>query len=490
VVLRNGRVQAFRAPVAGAPGTCTFAGVQVVRPEVVRHAPAEGFGTLVEVYEAGMRAGRHVLGTEVPGSRWADIGTPAQWLAAHDAWNPHPGPSGRGWRVARSPGTVCARGACAERCVLLPGARLERGARAHNAILAPGAVLRRGGEGLVVPADCALTDAELRSLGRLDPKGREAPWMAHRLPPRGSGRVFFRLEGAMRSLMLVRDEGARAENRRLAGHTRFLRRLGLPVPRVLAESDADRVAVYEDAGMRALDEMVRVGGWSGAWPIYARVIEVMARWHWAGARAVRRTRLPLEPPMRGQVFDYERQLFLREFFDPRLGGRRALRVGVESELRCASAQLRRDAQVLIHRDLQSSNILCPSSAAGEGAMPGGMRLIDFQGMRIGPALYDLASLLMDPYVEPPAELRAHMLDVYARRAGVAVRMELFGWAGVQRLTQALGAFARLGRGADGARFARHIPAGLRMLDTALDLTGAPLPHLRETARRLRTGGGG
>lgn len=485
VLLRGGRVRAFRAPVPGAPGTCTFAGVQLVRPDAVRHAPESGFGTLVELYEAAMCAGRHVLGTVVPGSRWADIGTPAQWLAAHDAWNPHPGRSGRAWRVARSPGAVCAPGACAERCVLLPGSRLERGAQARNAILAPGVVVRRAGEGLIVPAACALTPSERRVLDRLDPKGGERPWMAQLLPPRGSGRAFLRLEGATRSMILVRDGGARPENRRLAGHTRFLRRLRLPVPRLLAESEPDRFALYEDAGMRSLEGVARAGEWPVVLPLYARVIEIMARWHIEGARAARRTRLSLEPPMRGPVFDYERQLFLREFFDPRLGGRRALRVGVESELRRVGARLRRDAQVLIHRDLQSSNILCPPSATGEGAMPCEVRLIDFQGMRIGPAMYDLASLLMDPYVEPPAEVRARMLEAYVRRACGAARPELFGWAAVQRLTQALGAFARLGRGADGERFARHIPAGLRMLDAALDLTGESLPCLREVVRRLR-----
>ena len=49
-----------------------------------------------------------------------------------------------------------------------------------------------------------------------------------------------------------------------------------------------------------------------------------------------------------------------------------------------------EPQVLLHRDFQAANIKIHHGAC---------HWIDFQGMRLGAAGYDIASLLYDPYVE-------------------------------------------------------------------------------------------
>jgi len=57
----------------------------------------------------------------------------------------------------------------------------------------------------------------------------------------------------------------------------------------------------------------------------------------------------------------------------------------------------------LHRDFQSRNIMIKS---------GGIRVIDFQGGRIGPLGYDLASLLMDPYTSLDESLKEDLFDHY------------------------------------------------------------------------------
>jgi aminoglycoside/choline kinase family phosphotransferase len=135
-----------------------------------------------------------------------------------------------------------------------------------------------------------------------------------------------------------------------------------------------------------------------------------------------------------------------------------------------------EPRVLVHRDLQSTNVLFRRGAPC---------LIDFQGMRFGPAAYDLASLLCDPYVSLAAPVMRELLAYYGQLTGVSTaRLEPAFWlAAVQRLVQALGAYARLGAGEGTARFAAHIVPGLRMLCRALD-NGPDLPGLRRAVNDL------
>ncbi len=474
VGFKNGMIETFRHPRPGTNGTATFSGVQLVRPEIFKYLPDSPFSTLVQVYEEAIRAGWKVLGTALPHDRWADVGTIEGLLAAHDAWREeHTGAhNDRPWDWAPERGASRARGARARRCVAMAGSRLGRHAVACDAILSPGAELRREGTGIIIPATLALTPPELKALDHLDRRHQETPWMAHALPARGSGRRFFRIEGRRRSFILVRDAGERAENRLYPGHARFLKRLGLPVPGLMAASVADepRFEIFSDGGMRSLGDVVQDGGWKAATPWYDRVVDTLVHWHQRGGAAARRSRLELERAFGPEVYGYEHRLFLDEFARGRCGcGDEAL-AALRQELERASGHLLKIPPVLVHRDLQSSNILCSAH---------GPVWIDFQGMRMGPAMYDLASLLYDPYVEMPAEWRARWARRYARRAGDRrAQVDRLPWAAVQRLTQALGAFARLSRGPAQAQFERHIPAGLRMLSQALDELGEPMPALR------------
>jgi aminoglycoside/choline kinase family phosphotransferase len=65
-------------------------------------------------------------------------------------------------------------------------------------------------------------------------------------------------------------------------------------------------------------------------------------------------------------------------------------------------------------------------------------------MRIGPAVYDLASFLYDPYVKLRSEReRAALCEVYGNATGRADISAVLPFAAVERLIQCLGAFGRL-----------------------------------------------
>jgi hypothetical protein len=141
-------------------------------------------------------------------------------------------------------------------------------------------------------------------------------------------------------------------------------------------------------------------------------------------------------------------------------------------------------QGLVHRDFNSRNVLVRPLGQGPG-------LVDFQGARLGPAQYDLASLLHDAYVDLPWEVRLRLLDRYLeRRAHVApfdLGAFLEGWpfVSLSRTMQALGAYAFLTRKKGRAHFYPHVKPALACLRRLLaDPAGRDFSALARLAAML------
>ena len=100
-------------------------------------------------------------------------------------------------------------------------------------------------------------------------------------------------------------------------------------------------------------------------------------------------------------------------------------------------------------------------------------LLDFQDALIGPAAYDVASLLQDARVDVPEELEVALLSRYARarlydqRFDPAAFARLYATLAAQRATKILGIFARLDRRDGKPQYLRHIPRLLGYLQRSL-----------------------
>ena len=146
---------------------------------------------------------------------------------------------------------------------------------------------------------------------------------------------------------------------------------------------------------------------------------------------------------------------------------------MELELSSLAERLSETMRCLVHRDLQSQNVMI------RGGEP---FLIDFQGMRFGSPFYDLGSLLCDPYVEFDDRERMELLHLYYELSRQDLPWEdfqkIFWEASTQRLMQALGAYGFLGLKKGLKAFLDHIPSGLRNLHRAVQKVKS-LPHLQE-----------
>jgi aminoglycoside/choline kinase family phosphotransferase len=115
---------------------------------------------------------------------------------------------------------------------------------------------------------------------------------------------------------------------------------------------------------------------------------------------------------------------------------------------------------LVHRDLQSQNIIIQNGQAN---------LIDFQGMRPGLAEYDLASLLLDPYVELSDDERSELISYYRQKQTENGRTvngqfeDTLQLCAMQRLMQALGAYGFLGLVRGHEHFLKYIPGAVHSL---------------------------
>lgn len=270
------------------------------------------------------------------------------------------------------------------------------------------------------------------------------------LGKRGSNREFWRLDLKGRRAICTTYDPVRFENTRYADHTRRLQSAGVPVPAILRNLPEEHVIVLEDLGTDSLEERMRRG--CDARSDYSAVIEALVRFH-----AVPMDGVGLEPPFDAELLAWEHELFREHFLGEPFSS------AVTEELARLSQMLEGAPKVLVHRDFQSGNILFKAEAP---------HFIDYQGMRSGPAVYDLASLLCDPYVEIPSAVREEMIGRYADLSGDQSVVELFWHGAVQRLLQALGAYGRLsGLGLE--QFRKYIPVGLARLTEAAERAGYP-----------------
>jgi len=297
----------------------------------------------------------------------------------------------------------------------------------------------------------------------------------------GSDRAYFRITAAAgrTPAVLMRYGRMYEENDRYAAVAGFLREIGVIVPAIYGYDPERRLILMEDLGDADLYALS-----DAPWPVrrslYEKTLALVVKMH-----AFRQDRLPaglrLMPGFDADLYRWERDYFREECV--RNVCRIELSAGedeaLEAELSALARRLIETPHSLVHRDLQSQNVMIRD---GEPV------LIDFQGMRPGNLFYDLGSLLWDPYVAFPQGGRDDLLQCYHEMSGSPHSRErfreLFRLASAQRLMQALGAYGFLGLKWGKTQFLTHIRPGLENLIAVTEEAGA-LPRLHALARRCR-----
>src|SRR5271170_33912 len=122
------------------------------------------------------------------------------------------------------------------------------------------------------------------------------------------------------------------------------------------------------------------------------------------------------------------------------------------------------------RDYHSPNLLWLSDREDVARIG----VLDFQDALIGPAAYDVASLLQDARVDVPEEMEMTLLIRYVRarlkddgKFDTAGFTQVYATLAVQRATKIFGIFARLDRRDGKPQYLRHMPRLWRYLQRSL-----------------------
>ena len=287
------------------------------------------------------------------------------------------------------------------------------------------------------------------------------------LTPAGSARRYYRLAAEDGSRSVVGCIGTDlAENRAFISLTADFVKAGLPVPEVLEVSDDGREYLVSDLGDEALFGLL------DREDLLEKAILMLRRFHTSGTTAVDRSHFYnfTEFDSSGAMLDLH--YFKYNYLN--VAGIAYAEHLLEQSLRCLAASaddFGRTEGGLMLRDFQSRNVMIKDDEP---------YLIDYQGARMGPLAYDLASFLYQARASFGEPQRKRLVKIYADAAGTDFdglysRVRTMA---LLRALQTLGAYGLRGLVQGKGHFVKSIPAALDNLPSLLDSPYAD-DYLRE-----------
>jgi hypothetical protein len=296
----------------------------------------------------------------------------------------------------------------------------------------------------------------------------------------GSDRRFYRIGGARRAVAVLPSRThpqAMAEARATYTIGCHLADRGVPVPQVLGHDRQNRIVLFEDVGDTHLHSLVVARrDFSEVQPLYLQAVDALLRLQINGVQGFDR-RCCWDTPiydmdlMLARESGYFLQAFCRDYL-----GKSVDEPALQQEfVRLARQAAGQGADFLLHRDFQSRNLMVHE---------GRVRIIDFQGARLGPLGYDLASLLIDPYASLTAAEQKVIFDSYVEQAAELLAdfdAEHFRrgyiFLALQRNLQILGAFAFLSQRRGKPFFEHYIVPAAASLQLGLRDVSEQFPRL-------------
>ena len=314
-----------------------------------------------------------------------------------------------------------------------------------------------------------------------------AQTVANRLPFRGeftgltplagdaSNRRYFRitLRGTPSSLILMQladAEGFKKSEEAVSGAASsitelpftnvltHLQRTGVPVPRLHYYDREAGLLYLEDFGDLTLADACRQADRAKMEALYRQAIDQLVQFQVTGTTPPEPRCIAFHRRFDVPLLMWEFDHFLEYGIIARVGksmvpGDEAV---IKHEFQRIAELLGKQPQVLVHRDYHSRNLMVDGSRIG---------IIDFQDALMGPATYDVASLLKDAYIELDeamvGRLIDHFLDSLAAhgqgRADRAAFRRLFDLTSIQRNLKAAGRFVYIDQVKHNPKFLADIP---------------------------------
>jgi len=304
----------------------------------------------------------------------------------------------------------------------------------------------------------------------------------------GSDRIWSRLSFGGHSIIVadhgIRKSEAMAEIDSVVAIAAHLRGKQLPVPEIYLHDAFSGLAFMEDLGDEHLESHVKgLGDSDQVFSCYEKVIRQLVAMSVSGA-------VGFDPSMAHQTPVYDKEMIMekecRYFLDAFLNRRLPSPVAFDRFRKefeaLADGAVEFGIRGFMHRDFQSRNIMVKK---------GNFYFIDFQGGRMGPIQYDLASLLIDPYVGLSHEMQDRLAAACFKFLSLVAPVDEpsffsgYKYCAITRNLQMLGAFGYLSEVKGKMRFAQYIPPALDSLSKNLDrFDASEFPELKAAIRLL------
>jgi len=314
-------------------------------------------------------------------------------------------------------------------------------------------------------------------------ENKEFSW--EMLPGDGSKRIFYRLSNDQDSFIVMNnppiERNTEKENLSYVKIGEHLFKQGIPVACIYRHDLDHGWFIMEDLGKMSLQEIVQNS--KSRIEMYKRVIELLIQIQFKGKKN-------FNPEWCYQTKKYDRlvmERFESEYFLTYfLKGLHGLKQDFD-ELKSSFKHLSHNASLadnnfFLHRDFQSRNLLIKGDKIG---------IIDWQSGRLGPLQYDLASLLIDPYVKLEKEKTMTLYEYYISLLEKCLPnmsgsfSKYYPYIAIQRNLQILGAFSYLSKIQGKNGFSAYISPALQSLEGLLkEIDDPELNPLRKIVERF------
>ena len=502
VVDEHGQVLDVENPGASRPDPSTIAekvaytGIAVYSPKILTFLPA-GVSHATVAWVAASKAGHKVRAFDVTGCYWNDVGDPTTYArGVLDALRDD------GETVYLSSAARCGRIEIDGNVVVESGSTVRDGARLTNCIVMPGADVSGSHEHAIIGPDYVVTLAEpdmqpalvageKKRVALTDPLLR-AHWRGSAGNAASADAILIGLGGSERRYYRVRHDGRTAvmmecrpddpDFERHLVYTDFLARHEVPVPALLASDHENKRALFEDLGDTQLYAHLKLPHDSGGVEhVYRGVLRGLVTLHATATQHVDKCL-----PLKTRIFDYdyfrwETTYFLDRFVKGLRTHEIEHRSALDEELHRLATRVDGVPKTIIHRDFQCQNIMIHAGVP---------RFIDYQGARMAPPAYDVASVLWDPYHRLDDSVRERLLGYYVSEMNAATGFDATSFmqslipCRLQRHMQALGAYGFLSAVKGKKYFLKHVPEALRLLKAEVVEVEQEYPELARLIARL------
>jgi hypothetical protein len=217
------------------------------------------------------------------------------------------------------------------------------------------------------------------------------------LTPDASTREYFRVNWQNKDVIAcVYPEAIDIENHSYLDVTRLFREADLPVPEIYEIDEEHGIIIQEDLGDRSLKDFLDSATDDEREEYKSRAITLIAKIQGATVKANELNSIASRLAFDEEKLSWELNFFVEHYFKSLRGEDLSGDefAELQNELKEVSVELAERPRVLCHRDYHAMNLMVDKK--------GDLRIIDHQDSRMGPASYDLVSLILDRQLVLPS----------------------------------------------------------------------------------------